>query len=442
MRLRSTQLRSIKNDNELNRLYAAAGEIPSWHIAPVRTGTVTDRISGSQIITFTNSSPAWGFNSSGVLVQPTANVPFIEYDPATGACLGWRVWDAVTNRFIYSAGIGGTGWSLLNATATQAAATDPSGGTAAALLVENSALGTHYVRQSATITAGETITLSVFAQPYATGSPRRLMLFAASTQFGGNTPSAVFNLQTQAVISATNCTALLQSLPDNRFRCSMTPTVAITTTGSNAFDFRLDNGSTTNYTGDGTSGLYLWGAQLNTGALAPYVPTTSLTASSTADVASITGAAFAGIWNDVESTVVCRFFSDNTAGSGRTSLLFDVGAGGAFGTTGYGSFTTSGWFINPSTAPMNLQSSVAASAGTKAIGTMAARFKANDSRIAVNGTLGTLDSSCAVPASPTTLYIGRSGWTGSANYANGYIQEFATLKSGRPDPNLTAISAT
>lgn len=423
-------------------LWRRAGARPSWHIAPVRTGNARDLVTGADLVTFTSSSPAWGFNSSGLLVQPTANVPFIEYDPATGACLGWRVWDAVTNRFIYSAGIGGTGWSLVNATATQSAATDPSGGTAAALLVENSALGTHYVRQSATITAGETITLSVFAQPYATGSPRRLMLFAASTQFGGNTPSAVFNLQTQAVISATNCTALLQPLPNNRFRCSITPTVAITATGSNAFDFRLDNGSTTNYTGDGVSGLYLWGAQLNTGALAPYVPTGALTASSTADVASITGAAFAGIWNDVESTVVCKFFSDNTAGSGRTSLLFDVGAGGAFGTTGYGVFQSSAWSINPTTAPMNLSSGVAVSAGTKAIGTMAARFKANDSIIAVNGTLANLDSSCAVPASPTTLSIGRGGWSGSTNYANGYIQELAILKSGRPDPNLTAVSAS
>jgi hypothetical protein len=158
-------------------------------------------------------------------------------------------------------------------------------------------------------------------------------------------------------------------------------------------------------------------------------------------VASITGAAFAGIWNASESTIACRFFSDNTAGSGQTSLLFDVGAGGAFGTTGYGVFESSAWSISPTTAPMNLSSEVAVSAGTKVIGTMAARFKANDSGIAVNGTLGTLDSSCAVPASPTTLYIGRSGWTGNANYANGYIRQLRIYPVGLSNSQLKQLTS-
>jgi hypothetical protein len=385
-----------------NRLWLAAREVPSWHIAPVRTGTVTDLISGSQIITFTNSSPAWGFNSSGILVQPTANVPFIEYDPATGSALGWRVWDAVTNLALHSRDLTQTAWVKSGITPTRDQVGADGTANMATRLTATSSDGTALQ----TITSASATRASGFLIKRITGTG-----VIQITQDGGATWNTVSitNQWLRYPIAAATVTN-----PQIGFR--------IRSSGDEiAVDFAQLQSSST---------------------LGPPVETGALTASSTADVASIAGAAFAGIWNDVESTVVCRFFSDNTAGSGRTSLLFDVGAGGAFGTTGYGVFNTSGWFINPTTAPMNLQSAVAVSAGTKAIGTMAARFKANDSRIAVNGTLGSLDSSCAVPASPTTLSIGRSGWSASVNYANGYIQELAILKSGRPDPNLTAISAT
>jgi len=421
-------------------LYRAAGEIPSWHIAPVRTGTVTDLISGSNIITFTNSSPAWGFNGSGVLVQPAANVPFIEYDPATGSALGWRVWDAVTNNWNYTEDFTNSYWTKAGGSITANVGPSPDGGTNADGFVETTGVSeTHGFQRNYPFVAGTQVTQSVFVSK---GSRNFAVIAFGTGAFGGTTTQAFFDLTLGTITQAANCTAQVQVCSNGILRCSITVTPTVTTTSTAAYRVTNASGSSI-YTGNGSTAAYFWGAQINTGPLAPYVPATgAVTASSTADVASISGAAFAGIWNAAESTIVCKFLSDNTAGSGGTSLLFDVGAGGAFGTTGYGSFVTSGWFINPSTPPMNLQSSVAASAGTKAIGTMAARFKANDSRIAVNGTLGTLDSSCAVPASPTTLYIGRSGWTGSANYANGYIQEFATLKSGRPDPNLTAISST
>jgi hypothetical protein len=418
-------------------LYRAAGEIPSWHIAPVRTGTVTDLISGSQIITFTNSSPAWGFNSSGVLVQPTANVPFIEYDPATGAGVGWRGWDAVTNLRSYSeAVLVANGYTATNSTlATQSVSTPIQGVSSASFFALNSGANTgnntdgmNYF--SVSLANSTAYTQSALFKLSGTNTIRLRsnvtgQVFDIVPASGATTPSGAI----------TACT--VQAAPNGWYRVSWSFTSTTSVPGN-----RGDHWCIKTPVADGTTGFWITGTQINLGPLAPYVPTGALTASSTADVASISGAAFAGIWNDVESTVVCRFFSDNTAGSGRISLLFDVGAGGAFGTTGYGSFATLGWFINPATAPMNLSSAVAASAGTKAIGTMAARFKANDSRIAVNGTLGTLDSSCAVPASPTTLSIGRGGWSGSTNYANGYIQELAILKSGRPDPNLTAVSAS
>jgi len=392
----------------------------SYWISPATTFSLVDRKTGTIPSVFTRASTATYFDRNGILQTAAVNEPVIEWDPATGACLGWRIWDAVTNLVRQSGAISlSTPWSSQG--------TAPSITTNAIAAPDNSVTATRVtfaaadsrVTQllNATLVRNTTYTASVFARPVTAGTLNkvRLAVFDGAAQINGSDITLSSDWQ----------------------RISFTFTTSATTPSTSAA-VQLRNEFSASIAND----VYFWGAQLNIGPLAPYVPTGDLTASSTADVASITGAAFAGIWNADESTIVCKFFSDNTAGSGRTSLLFDIGAGGAFGTTGYGVFENSAWFINPAVAPMNLSSAVAVSAGTKAIGTMAARFKANDSRIAVNGTLGTLDSSCAVPASPTTLYIGRSGWAGSANYANGYIQEFATLKSGRPDPNITAVSAS
>ena len=416
----------------------------SYWISPATTFSLVDRKTGTIPSVFTRASTATYFDRNGILQTAAVNEPVIEWDPATGACLGWRIWDAVTNSIRNSTMVGAvagtpgtlpTNWSqffpISGVTRTVVGTGTENGIDYLDLRLAGtpSAAGSYFLQfdtnTSAVASNGQTWTTSVFLK-VASGSLTGINTVLVSTS----------NRNSLGNVIAAGSTSVTVTSNLRRFSSTYTNADANTAYEIGLIELQL-SGAAIEIT------LRVGLPQLErAGAAGPVVKTSGVAASSTADVASITGAAFAGIWNADESTIVCKFFSDNTAGSGRTSLLFDIGAGGAFGTTGYGVFENSAWFINPAVAPMNLSSAVAVSAGTKAIGTMAARFKANDSRIAVNGTLGTLDSSCAVPASPTTLYIGRSGWAGSANYANGYIQEFATLKSGRPDPNITAVSAS
>jgi hypothetical protein len=59
------------------------------------------------------------------------------------------------------------------------------------------------------------------------------------------------------------------------------------------------------YTGDGTSGLYLWGAQLEVGAFpTSYIPTIGSTRTRAADNASITGKNFSSWYRQDEGTVL------------------------------------------------------------------------------------------------------------------------------------------
>jgi hypothetical protein len=81
--------------------------------------------------------------------------------------------------------------------------------------------------------------------------------------------NVVFNLTTGAVTSTTSATGTITAVGDGWFRCAATMTSAGTA-------FRADlgvlqNGTqvpTTVYTADGTSGIFVWGAQLETGSTA------------------------------------------------------------------------------------------------------------------------------------------------------------------------------
>ncbi len=51
------------------------------------------------IVTFTRASARWRFSNGGVLVQDAANVPSMDYDPATLAARGMLIEEARTNAF-------------------------------------------------------------------------------------------------------------------------------------------------------------------------------------------------------------------------------------------------------------------------------------------------------------------------------------------------------
>jgi hypothetical protein len=417
-------------------LYRAAGEMPSWHIAPVRTGTVTDLISGSQIITFTNSSPAWGFNSSGVLVQPAANVPFIEYDPATGAALGWRIWGLVLNSVVRSEEFDNASWSKSNVTITANNAVAPTGATTADKLVETTANAAHLVWQSRAA-QNETVTFSVFCK-----AAERTHVQLELSNFATAAIAAVFNLSTGTVVSLgaanadyTNPLAGVINCGGGIYRCFLTATKG-TANNNNIPTITLHNGTTTSYAGNGTSGIHIFGAQVNPGPLAPYVPTAGLAASSTADVASITGAAFAGIWNQAAGTLYASVIMAEPTKSGNQFIIraSDNGYNNTVNLnvqSGFPSISTSagGVFDGTATSAQSLTTAAANFAGA---------YAANDLALAyANATV--TDSTATMPSNLTRIDFGADH--NGLNRATGvYVREAAIFKSRRPNTNLQSMT--
>ena len=92
---------------------------------------------------------------------------------------------------------------------------------------------------------------------------------------------ANFNLSSGTVATtggAAYVQASIESVGDGWYRCSITATASATTsTGLQPFVLDADRGGTSpSFLGDGTSGIYIWGAQLEEGTTAtPYIKTTS-----------------------------------------------------------------------------------------------------------------------------------------------------------------------
>lgn len=187
------------------------------------------------------------------------------------------------NLLTYSEQFDNAAWTVSASSVSQntLATTDPLGMNTADKLVENSANTRHEIYQTFTATA-QPYTFSVYAK--AAERSRIALTFA----IGGSTVGATYDLTSSGSVVAFDggVTATISSAGSGWFRCIMT----VTATAAAYFPaIRLvSTGTTQSYLGDGTSGAFLWGAQLETGSTATnyqkVVATTDVTESGVSDL--------------------------------------------------------------------------------------------------------------------------------------------------------------
>jgi len=378
----------------------------SYWISPATTFSLVDRKTGTIPSVFTRASTATYFDRNGILQTAAVNEPVIEWDPATGACLGWRIWDGVTNLVLGSNQIGGAQWinqGSIGVTLNTTDVKDPAGGNSATKLV----YGASNSQSIQALSLGSnTFTESVFLRTSTGTADVVVRLFLAASPF---------------TLIATNTFTVTTSWT----RVSVPATV--TSASSYNFSIYLPNSGTT---------VYAYGAQLNTGPLAPYVPTGALTASSTADVASITGAAFAGIINTLQGAV---FAETVTQSSTVTDFSRIVSIDQGNGTPNFMALVRSSGISRHELSvfagtgqAVGLQPAVTLTANSNA--RSAFSYATDDFICAVSGVLSAADTLGSVPTGLATLGIGSQG-NGSLQL-KGYIRELAIWKSRRPNANL------
>ena len=220
-------------------------------------------------------------NASGNIEIVNANIPRIDYFEGQASLL---VEPSAQNLALQSQNLG-TGWSLtnllpfgsgsvLNTTATL----DPYGTNVADLIVANTTVAQHRVDQTTTSVSGSYV-FSVFLKAEGYGFAR--------LRIGGQ--GATFNLFTGVVIGTDAViTSSIQSFGNGWYRCIIGKAAS---TANEIIRINMQpTSSTADFGGDGTSGIYVFGAQYETGSIATsYIPTTTVSGTRNADVVSVTG---------------------------------------------------------------------------------------------------------------------------------------------------------
>jgi hypothetical protein len=371
-------------------------------------------------VTFTRASSGTFVGSDGLIQSAAVDTPRFDHNPTTGESLGLLVEEARTNLSLRSQELDNAAWTKTASSITANAVAAPDGTTTAGKLVEDSSTGSHNIIEAATITytSGVAYTFSFFVKK---AERQTVQILMHPNPFPGTVAqrTAVFNSNTGAFVSIGSAYtgSSVTALPDSWYRVSVSSTADATSTGNFAVTLCSDDTGTTSYTGDGTSGILLWGAQLEAGAFATsYIPTTTATVTRAADVASITGSNFSSWYRQDEGTI---FVEGATSASTASPILFQADDGTANeriqvrrnGTTNASSLLVT----DGGTTQANF-SVTGYNANT--IGKTCAVYSLNDFQLSFNGTLGTADTSGTLPT-VDRAFIGSAS---SPVYANGPIK--------------------
>ena len=281
---------------------------------------------------FTRASTGRFVGSNGLIQSAAINTPRFDHDPVTGVCKGLLMEESRTNICLQSENFG-TNWSGTGRTISLNAATAPDGSTTADKIVEGTNNGLHGVFQTLSTVSGSTYIGSMyvkaagrnFATIYTGASPTNGRYISIPAD-GTGTVLGLFN--------ANPSTVTMRYVGDGWYL--VTILIVASATGTSLEMYPALTATVNSYTGDGTSGILVWGAQVELGSFpTSYIPTTTASVVRSADVCSIDSSNFASIWNGVDMTV---FFKgsriDNktgqvnwelTSGTSATSIASDRG---------------------------------------------------------------------------------------------------------------------
>lgn len=167
------------------------------------------------------------------------------------------------------------------------------------------------------------------------------------------------------------------------------------------------------YTGNGSSGIYIWGSQIELGSFATsYTPTGASAVTRNSDIATITGTNFSGFWRATRGGVLVRARQNITTGTRPWIQLDDGTADNVIALRG--NATNPELYIKATTDQAQID------AGTIAANTsyrLAATWNTDDCSAKLNDDAPVLDSSAIIPT-VNQMRLGSDG----TNYLNGWLE--------------------
>jgi hypothetical protein len=286
-------------------LWVAAQQLPAFDIR-FEDGSIIDIISGI-VPTFTRNSTKLAWDGSQ-FVEYAVNVPAFQVDPVTEK-LGYLHEPAATNMVLRSEEFDNASWNKagllpFGSGSTANAIAGPDGTTSADLIVEDTTTAEHFADQNFVAVSGTTYTFSVFAKSF--GSKLWIMLRFTTGGWGGAVSNSIrFNLADgTVVVTGGTATGTATNYGNGWWRLTMTATSTANGNPASRVHLLPDAGLPLSYTGNGTSGAYLWGAQLETGTVATSpIITAGSPGPRAADTMTVSGADFSSWYNQLGGAV-------------------------------------------------------------------------------------------------------------------------------------------
>jgi len=270
--------------------------------------------------------------------------------------------------------------------------------------------GGHFLAQNAAVTASTAYTFSFWVKR---GTATALSYSIVNNTTASNivAPTSYYN-QTSSTWT----------------RVSFTFTTPVGCTNIGVYQLR-DGGST------GT--VLLWGAQLEAGSFpTSYIPTTTASVVRSADLCSISGSDFAGMFNGTEGTLFASFYTYGSAGFGAVVTADPASDQGKIQIAK----------ISPTQADLSIKDAAnnvvfaysPASSLTTGLNKSALAYKSNDSIATVNNFSSALDTSVTL-GTQTRLAIGNDS-VGSGRRINGSIASIRVYKKRLSLAKLQALT--
>ena len=247
---------------------------------------------------FTRGTIATRINAQGLIEEVASGENRLNYSLLDGEVVGCPhllLEDEATNLVQYSEEFSNAAWSKSNSTITSNSVISPDGTLNASKLIPNATSSvSKYIYTIPTTSNGIDYSLTVFAKE---GEYNMLRL-----EDGNNSQGAWFDLSNGTLGTVgVSVTAKIQNYGNGWYRCSITKSSVST----NVFFVIAASNTESIQVGDGTSGVYLWGAMLEEGSYGTsYIKTNGEVNGVTRAAETCNGSGDAATFNDSEGVLM------------------------------------------------------------------------------------------------------------------------------------------
>ena len=429
---------------------SATSYIPSFGSATTRAAdmnvviTAMKARSFNDIHTLSRASTKTYIGSDGLLKTAAIDTPALTYDPVTRAPLGLSIEPAATNICLQSQNFADAAWTKDATNVTPNATTWIDGTTTMDLIVPDTSAVNHRVKQTRVLTAGQVYTASVIVKRHSNYNYQLLFWNAAGHGLVN------IDLQNGTIQSSGGpelLYATLRNLGNGFYRVSVT--ILTVSGGSYQFmNYAISPSFVTVFAGDGTSGVYANGCQVELGYVASsYIPTTTAAVTRAHDVCT-NGSGnvvnFASWYNTTANSALVSHHARYAAGTGLpNAAVFCINDNSASNRSmlyrNFNGAATGKMVVTSGGVDVFSQNISAAAINTTYKHAVA--IAANDFALYEGGVQLGVDAAGALPVSPIQMGIGHCVVAGSPiDYLNGAIGELRVYPARISNSELARIS--